>query len=90
MIEDFFEGLPHAHIILWVEERLTADKIDRVICAEIPSQQENLTLHNLVKKHMIHGPCGVLNRMSVCMVENKCSRQYVVWFCLIFKVLSVI
>lgn len=88
-MKNFVKGLPHAHIILWVEERLTTDKIDRVICAEIPSPQENLTLHNLVKKHMIHGPCGHLNRMSICMVENKCSRQYVDWSCFISIVLSV-
>ena len=31
-------GLPHAHILVWLipEHKITPDKIDYVVCAEIP------------------------------------------------------
>ena len=39
-------GLPHCHLLLWLsaEHRITPDKIDNVICAEIPDPSaDNLT-----------------------------------------------
>jgi hypothetical protein len=65
-------GLPHAHILLIVSEEdkpLTVDKIDRMVCAELPDLEEDPLLYETVSKCMIHTPCGVLNPNSPCMVD---------------------
>jgi len=72
-------GLPHAHLLLFLHQNSkypTADDIDRVISAEIPCPIQNLNLHQCVKEHMIHGPCGVVNKSLPCMKNGKCSRFY--------------
>ena len=33
-------------------------------------------LHNLVIKHMLHGPCGALNRKCPCMIDGECRFRY--------------
>lgn len=68
-------GLPHAHILLWMVEKIRPDEIDSIICAEIPPIIDT-ELYEVVKKNMIHGPCGEHNRESPCMIENKCSKRY--------------
>ena len=60
-------GLPHAHILIWLHDKVTSDEIDDVICAEI-SQTD-------VDKDLC-GPCGTLNPNSPCMVHRKCSKRY--------------
>jgi hypothetical protein len=55
--------------------RLAAD-IDTLICAEIPDQHQNPELFETVKSAMIHGPCGALNKNSVCMADGKCTKDY--------------
>jgi len=45
--------------------------VDKFISAEIPNPNENETLHNIVMKHMIHGPCG-----DWCLIDNKCSKHF--------------
>ena len=70
-------GLPHAHLLLFLHldnKYPSSDKIDQIILAEIPSQQDDPELYSLVKTHMVHGPCGTLNPGSPCMKEGKCSR----------------
>ncbi|CAE1318262.1 unnamed protein product [Acanthosepion pharaonis] len=47
-------GLPHAHILLWLNDKVDANKIDDFFPAEIP----DLALHEIIKNNMIHGPCG--------------------------------
>jgi len=54
----------------------TVDKIDPVICAEIPDENEDPELYLLVKEHMIHGPCGPGNLDSPCMVDGNCSKNF--------------
>ncbi|KAI5427405.1 hypothetical protein KIW84_032719 [Lathyrus oleraceus] len=54
----------------------TPSDIDRIISAEIPDQDINEELYNLVKTHMIHGPCGFANRSSPCMKDGKCSKYF--------------
>lgn len=69
-------GLPHAHILIWLVERIRPNEIDNVISAEIPDINEDPLLHEVITKNMIHGPCGILNPISPCMVEGKCSKRY--------------
>ncbi|XP_025831529.1 uncharacterized protein LOC112904787 [Agrilus planipennis] len=69
-------GLPHAHILVWLVDKIRPDDIDSIISAEIPDETVDPKLHAIVTKHMIHGPCGVCNYNSPCMVDGKCSKRY--------------
>jgi len=71
--------LPHAHLIIFLHpssKYLTSDDIDKVISAEIPCPITCPQLHQCVLDHMIHGPCGTINRYLPCMKNGKCSRLY--------------
>ncbi|UYV64474.1 hypothetical protein LAZ67_3000868, partial [Cordylochernes scorpioides] len=50
-------GLPHAHILVWLANKLRPTQIDSVICAEFPDPIQDPRLYNIVVKNMIHGPC---------------------------------
>ena len=67
-------GLPHCHLLLWLsaEHRITSDKIDDVICAEIPDPSLDPDLHQIVMSNMVHGPCGCINPNSPCMHQGEC------------------
>ncbi|XP_073827769.1 uncharacterized protein [Musca autumnalis] len=69
-------GLPHIHILLWLEERIQSNMIDNVVCAELPDPEKDSALHNIVKNNMIHGPCGKANMNSPCMKNDKCTQKY--------------
>ena len=82
-------GLPHAHILLIVAQcdRLkTPEDIDSVICAELPPNPSSFScdkkkfqatrLRKTILKCMIHGPCGIRNPRSPCMLDGKCSKGY--------------
>ncbi|XP_050340249.1 uncharacterized protein LOC126766536 [Bactrocera neohumeralis] len=69
-------GLPHAHILIWLVERIRPDQIDGIICAEISAPETVPDLHVVVITNMIYGPCGTINRQSPCMVDGKCSKRY--------------
>ncbi|XP_025617071.1 uncharacterized protein [Arachis hypogaea] len=49
---------------------------DSLVRAEIPSKEVEPHLHNVVLKHMIHGPCGTLDQSSPCMKNGKYKRNY--------------
>ncbi|KAF7807290.1 uncharacterized protein G2W53_039451 [Senna tora] len=72
-------GLPHAHILIWLnaEHKLTSEAlIDSVICAEIPDPDSNPRLCEAVKSFMIHGSCGLDRKNSPCMVKSRCSKHF--------------
>lgn len=54
------------------------DHYDKVVCAEIPDPNKHPELHQLVLKHMIHGPCCHLNTQCPCMEgePKKCRWNY--------------
>ena len=69
----------HACLLLFLHPSSkypTPEDIDRVICAEIPSKDEEKQLYQVVQAHMIHGPCGIINLLSPCMKDGLCSKFY--------------
>uniref|UniRef100_A0A0D3BDU0 Helitron helicase-like domain-containing protein n=1 Tax=Brassica oleracea var. oleracea TaxID=109376 RepID=A0A0D3BDU0_BRAOL len=72
-------GLPHAHILLWFgnsSRTPSSEEVDEIISAELPNREEDAEAYNLVTKHMIHGPCGVINLKSPCMENKVCTKKY--------------
>ena len=45
--------------VLWLiaEHRITPDKIDDIIRAEIPNPTVDPGLHQILMSNMVHGPC---------------------------------
>ena len=53
-----------------------------LVCAEIPDEKENSRLFEIVKRCMIHGPCGNgFNDKAACMENKKFSKEYPKAFC---------
>ncbi|UYV67668.1 hypothetical protein LAZ67_5001525, partial [Cordylochernes scorpioides] len=69
-------GTPHAHILIWLEEKILPTQIDNIISAELPDPQEDPELYQIIKKYMIHGPCGAQNPHSPCIKDGKCTKKY--------------
>ena len=69
-------GLPHAHCLVWLKEKLRPTDIDKVISAELPDPEKDPLLFDVITKNMVHGPCGILNRNSPCMVNGRCSKRF--------------
>ncbi|XP_062217825.1 uncharacterized protein LOC133918083 [Phragmites australis] len=73
-------GLPHAHFLLIMQGRykLTCpEQYDCIISAELPDKHKYPELYKMVVKHMMHGPCGVLNRDCPCTKDRPtCKNHY--------------
>ncbi|GFU23539.1 ATP-dependent DNA helicase [Trichonephila clavipes] len=69
-------GLPHAHILVFLINKITPDQIDQIISAEIPGKHIDPNLFDVVTKNMIHGPCDAFNNNSSCMSDGKCTKRY--------------
>lgn len=79
VIEFQKRGLPHAHFLLIMEsgyKLTTPEQYDRLILAELPDKHKYPELYAMVIKHMMHGPCGVLNPKNVCMQDGCCKNRY--------------
>ncbi|QRV97710.1 ATP-dependent DNA helicase PIF1 [Ceratobasidium sp. AG-Ba] len=73
-------GLPHMHLLVWVEKAshiLEPEDVNDVICAEIPDQADR-NLYETVTTSMLHAPCGPNFPNSTCWdpVEKKCTKGY--------------
>ncbi|KAL6592973.1 hypothetical protein ACP70R_049269 [Stipagrostis hirtigluma subsp. patula] len=73
-------GLPHAHFLLIMQRKykLTCpEQYDRLISAEFPDKKKYPELFKMVKKHMMHGPCGTLNPNCPCTKDrDSCKNHY--------------
>jgi hypothetical protein len=59
-------GLPHAHILICLEDNdkiISAEQVDNLVKAEIPDQSKHKLAYETVTKCLIHGPCGENIRM---------------------------
>ncbi|GKF37540.1 hypothetical protein Tco_0114298, partial [Tanacetum coccineum] len=64
--------LPHAHILLRLEERCkcrTPGEIDDIISAELPSPMHDPNGYKVVTEYMLHGPCGKCATYTPCTTE---------------------
>jgi hypothetical protein len=72
-------GLPHLHALFFVRDedkpRTPAD-VDKRVVAQLPDANVEPNYFQLVKKHMIHGPCGCLNPKHYCMKNGECRFDY--------------
>ncbi|KAB2616072.1 hypothetical protein D8674_022660 [Pyrus ussuriensis x Pyrus communis] len=78
VIEFQKRGLPHVHMLVVLDENdkiNNPDEYDRIVRAEIPNEDVEPQLYNVVLKHMIHGPCGIHNLQSPCMKNGSCKRK---------------
>jgi hypothetical protein len=69
-------GLPHELFLLVMANRdklRSPEEFVKYISAEISDKDKFPVLHDLVCKHMMHGPCGVLNDKCVCMQDGECQ-----------------
>ncbi|TFY55103.1 hypothetical protein EVG20_g9444 [Dentipellis fragilis] len=72
-------GLPHMHLLLILHEssRLTTPaEVDSVVHAHWPDPDREPRLFEIVKRCMVHGPCGAANPNAPCMREGKCSKGF--------------
>lgn len=69
-------GLPHAHILIWMVTKIMPNEVDDIISAEIPDENNDPVLHDIITTNMIHGPCGPMNVNSPCMVDGRCCKRY--------------
>lgn len=72
-------GLPHLHacFIVRPEDKPHSPVIvDSVVSAQLPDASIDLAYFQSVAKHMMHGPCGVLNPSHYCMKHGECRFDY--------------
>jgi hypothetical protein len=68
-------GLPHIHMMLTLDESSrpsTPADVDALVCAEIPSMEDEPNLHDIVARCMLHGPC----EGRACYINGKCKYRY--------------
>ena len=49
---------------------------DKLVCAELPDKDMFPELYEIITHSNIHGPCGVFNMNSPCMVNGRCKYRY--------------
>ena len=79
VIEFQKRGLPHAHILLILQDSdkpRTPEHVDTIISAEIPDKTQFPELYETIVNCMLHGPCGPLSKDASCMNNGKCSKGY--------------
>ncbi|KAF1876600.1 hypothetical protein Lal_00021158 [Lupinus albus] len=71
--------LPHVHMLLILEnnDKLRSPKeYEAIVRTKIPNYEEEPQLHHMALKHMIHGPCNIVNLNSPCMKDGRCKKKF--------------
>ena len=56
---------PHAHILLYLHKNVemrNSAVVNQLVCAKISDPNKYPKLYQMIKNHMIHGPCGSQNQ----------------------------
>jgi hypothetical protein len=70
-------GLPHMHLLVTLSDHpKSPEEVDTVIRAFWPDPITEPRLFDIVKRSMIHGPCGTWNPKASCMKDGKCSKGF--------------
>ncbi|XP_019185982.1 PREDICTED: uncharacterized protein LOC109180727 [Ipomoea nil] len=72
-------GLPHAHILLFLDKQQRASHgihLDNIISAKLPDPIQDPEYFKLVDEYMMHGPCGRAQLNSPCMAKGKCTKHF--------------
>ena len=72
-------GLPHMHLLLALspDDRPTnAEQVDTIMRATWPDPILEPRLFEIVKRCMVHGPCGLNNPDASCMKDGRCSKGF--------------
>lgn len=72
-------GLPHMHMLVTLHRDMrpvTAADINHLVQATLVDAGDDPALHEIVKSHMIHGPCGEANARAPCMCPEGCTKFY--------------
>uniref|UniRef100_A0A453ESB6 ATP-dependent DNA helicase n=1 Tax=Aegilops tauschii subsp. strangulata TaxID=200361 RepID=A0A453ESB6_AEGTS len=78
VIEFQKRGLAHAHFLLIMTGKYKytcPEQYDRIISAELPDKHKYPELYKMVVKHMMHGPCGALNKFCPCTKNRPGSEN---------------
>jgi hypothetical protein len=79
VIEFQKRGLPHAHILLILDEvskLRTAEDYDSMVSVEILDPICHPKAYETVTSCMVHGPCGPDFFNAQCMEQGKCKKRY--------------
>ena len=79
VIEFQTRGLLLAHILLIFEHESkpkSANDVDRLVSAELPTGEDQEELRALVESLMTHGPCGAAFPTCPCMDNDECTNNY--------------
>ena len=77
--EEQKRALPHIHLLIWLEssdKMLTPEMANNVFTAELPDMNADPSLFEVVRKNMVHGPCGKMNPKCPCMENGQCTKKY--------------
>jgi hypothetical protein len=72
-------GLPHMHLLLTLAPAVrpsTPDEVNSLIKATWPDPSLEPRLFDIVKRSMVHGPCGIWKPDAACMKDGRCSKGF--------------
>ncbi|PIA64661.1 hypothetical protein AQUCO_00100252v1 [Aquilegia coerulea] len=72
-------GLPHAHILIFLDgadKPDTSVKVNKIISAELPNKELDPLAYDSVLEFMIHGPCEKDKDKFPCMEKGRCSKHF--------------
>ena len=75
-LEEQKRSLKHIHLLAIMQQSLTPEWVDNTVWAFIPDATTMPNLHTIVTQSMLHGPCGIYNPNSPCMVDGLCKAKY--------------